>query len=67
MVAAPWRKRTALSTVIKTEDGNLPAAQIADAPLKAFEAHSEMTEAARRLYVFMPTGAKGARRPAILP
>jgi hypothetical protein len=33
----------------------LPAAQIADAQLKAFEAYSEMTEAARRLLIVMPT------------
>ena len=31
------------------------------------EAYSEMTEAARCQYVVMPTGAEGARRPAILP
>jgi hypothetical protein len=36
----------------------LPAAQIADAQLKAFEAYSEMTEAARRLFVVMPTEPK---------
>ena len=36
----------ALARVNATEDGNLPAAQIADAHLKAFEAYSEMTEAA---------------------
>lgn len=55
------REKTAI------EDGSLPAALIANAQLKAFEAYSEMTEAARRLFVVMPTGAKGARRPAILP
>jgi hypothetical protein len=50
------------------EDGNLPAAQIANAQLKAFEAHSEMTEVTRRRpFVVMPTGAKGARRLAALP
>ena len=43
------------------EGGNLPAAQIADAQLKAFEAYSEMTEAARRLLVVVPTGQ---RRPS---
>ena len=43
------------------EDGDWPAAQIANAQLKTFEAVSEMTEAARRLFVVMPAGAKGAR------
>ena len=49
------------------EDGNSPAALIAIAQLKAFEAYGEMTEAAPRLFVVMPAGAKGARRPAIPP
>ena len=49
------------------EDGDWPAAQIANAQSKTSEAVSEMTEAFRRLFVVMPTGAKGARRPAVLP
>jgi hypothetical protein len=49
------------------EDGDWPAAQIANAQLKTFEAVSEMTEAARRLFVVRPAGAKGARRPLSLP
>jgi len=48
------------------EDGDWPAAQIANAQLKTCEAVSEMTEAAH-LFVVMPAGAKGARRPLSLP
>jgi hypothetical protein len=36
----------------------LPAAQIADAQLKAFEAYGDMMETARRLLVVMPTEPK---------
>jgi hypothetical protein len=48
----------ALARVTAIEDGHLPEAQMADAQLKAFEAYSEMTEAARRLLVVMPTDPK---------
>jgi len=48
----------ALARVTAIEDGDLPAAQIAEAQLKAFEAYEEMTEAARRLLLVMPTDLK---------
>ena len=54
-VAARLAYGQALARVIAIEDGNLPAAQIAESHMKAFEAYTEMTEAARNLLVVMPT------------
>ena len=48
----------ALARVTAIEEGDLPAAQIADAHLKAYEAYTAMTEAAHMLLVVMPTDLK---------
>jgi hypothetical protein len=57
-IAARQAYGQALARITAIEDGSLPAAQMADAQLKAFEAYNEMTEAARRLLVVMPTEPK---------
>lgn len=57
-VAARRAYGEALARVTAIEDRNLPTAQIADAHLKAYEAYTEMTEAARMLLVVMPTDLK---------
>ena len=57
-IAARHAYGQALARVNAIEDGSLPVAQMADAQLKALEANSEMTEAARRLLIVMPTEPK---------
>src|SRR4051812_35339466 len=57
-IAARRAYGQALARVTAIEDGNLPTSQIAEAHLKAFEAYTETTEAARNLLVVMPTDLK---------
>jgi hypothetical protein len=57
-IAARRAYGQALARVTAIEEGNLPAAQIAEAHLKAYEAYSEMTDAARALLIVMPTDLK---------